>query len=381
MPEQPWTDILAVDDAPANLKALVGMLTPHGYRVRPVTSGEAALRVARMQPPDLILLDVSMPGMDGYAVCRALKADPDLAAIPVIFLSAHSEPLDKVQALDCGGVDYITKPFTLEEVRARVALHLRLRRQQAELQASHDKLHELEALRDELAHMLIHDLRSPLSAVLMSLDLVRADAASLLPAESLADIEAASRAARRMVNTVTAVLDVRKLEAERMTLRRSNVDVGAIVREVIASQRALAGERTVVLEADGADGAIVHVDRDLVFRVVENLLDNALKFTPPGERVVVRVAVVGELRVEVEDGGPGVPEADRNRVFEKFGQLGTKSHSKFGSSGFGLPFCKLAVEAHGGTIGVRCAPGGGSCFWFAIPVEGQPCALVTRPGG
>src|SRR5471030_3229705 len=132
--------ILIVDDAPANLQVLAGMLKDRGYKVRPVHSGKLALLAARRDPPDLILLDINMPEMNGYEVCQHLKADPDLRGIPVIFISALNENLDKVKAFSMGGVDYLTKPFQMEELHARVETHLKLRRLQIELEETNERL-------------------------------------------------------------------------------------------------------------------------------------------------------------------------------------------------------------------------------------------------
>jgi two-component system sensor histidine kinase/response regulator len=165
-------DILVVDDTPANLELLFGMLKDSRYKIRAAISGELALQAARNDPPDLVLLDITMPVMDGYEVCRRLKADEKLKDIPVIFLSALNEPMDKVKAFGIGGADYITKPFQLEEVRVRMETQIELRRQKHALQESYDKLRELEEMRDDLTHLIIHDLRTPLTCIRGYLELI-----------------------------------------------------------------------------------------------------------------------------------------------------------------------------------------------------------------
>ena len=135
-------NVIVVDDTPANLQLLTGMLKERGYKVRPVPSGKLALQAAKNDPPDLILLDIMMPEMDGYEVCERLKADEKLREIPVIFISALNETMDKVKAFGVGGVDYVTKPFQFEEVDARVSTHLKLQRQRRELK-------ELQRVREE----------------------------------------------------------------------------------------------------------------------------------------------------------------------------------------------------------------------------------------
>ena len=167
--------ILVVDDNAANVQLLVGMLKDRGYKVRAALSGKLAIQAVQNNPPDLILLDVNMPEMNGYEVCERLKSDESTRDIPIIFVSALHETLDKVKAFGVGGVDYITKPFQFQEVEARVRTHLELCRQRREIRESYARLRQLEKLRDDLVHMIAHDLRNPLTAVSGYLDLVAFD--------------------------------------------------------------------------------------------------------------------------------------------------------------------------------------------------------------
>ncbi len=359
--------ILAVDDTPANLTLLSGILKEGGYRIRPVPSGELALAAAEADPPDLILLDIAMPEMDGYEVCARLKASPRLREIPVIFLTAHTDVRDKVKAFSVGGVDYVTKPFHAEEVIARVSAHLMLRAQQRELQASYDRLAELERTRDGLVHMLVHDLRSPLSAILGMLEMIR-DEGESLPEQTREDADHGLQAARRMIEMVTDILDVSKLEAAAMQLDAERCDLAVVAREVIAEIRPIATARglaTIAVEP-GVETSVA-VDRALLVRVIRNLLTNAIQFTPRGGGVSVVVEPhEASVRVSITDDGPGVPENVRARIFEKFGTVGPRNGRY--STGLGLAFCRLAVEAHGGTIGVvGRGDRAGSTFWFAVP--------------
>jgi two-component system, sensor histidine kinase and response regulator len=362
--------ILVVDDTPANLQMLVGLLNDRGYRPRPVTSGRVALQAAKHDPPDLILLDIGMPDMDGYEVCRQLKTDPELRDIPVIFISAHTETDEKVQAFRVGGVDYVTKPFQFEEVQARVAVQLELRRQAREIKASHEELKRLEKLRDDLVHMVIHDLRSPLSAISGYLGLALRAARDKVSPGILRDIEDALKATGKMAQLVSAMLDANLLEAGRMKLKIGSCDLGAVVGEVVAGLRALAEDRRLSVEPPG-EGAVVKADRELITRIVQNLVSNALKFTPPGGEIRVGVDPSEDgVRVWVADDGPGVAPEHREKIFEKFGRVEPGGADRVRGMGLGLAFCKLAVQAHGGRIGVDGEPGKGSVFWFSVPKEG-----------
>ena len=360
--------ILVVDDTPANLSLLCGMLKERGYRARPVPSGDLALQAAWSDPPDLVLLDIGMPEMDGFVVCSRLKADARSAQITVIFLTAHTETSQKVRAFAVGGVDYVTKPFQIEEVHARVATHLELRRQRRELEESYARLREMEKLRDDLVHMVVHDMRSPLTALIMTLDLLATDVAELLPPLAAEDLRAAIRSAKAVSVMANQLLDVSRLEQGRLPLEKQPTDllkVAAVVRANLAGMDAARP-----IEVSGPGPVLCNCDGALVQRVMENLLSNAIKHTPSGGQVRIRLAADGDrVRVAVQDSGAGVPPEARARIFEKFGAVAARKESKYHSAGLGLAFCKLAVAAHGGTIGIDDAEPQGSVFWFELPAE------------
>ena len=362
--------ILVVDDTPANLQVLVGLLKERGHRVRPVLEGRLALRAAKAEVPDLILHDINMPDMNGFEVCEQLKADPKLADTPVIFISGNTETVDKVRAFSVGGVDYVTKPFQMAEVEARVATHLELRRKRRELQESLEALRRLETLRDSLVHMVVHDLRSPLAAISACLEVIKWDAEEQHRQELAADVETALHATRTIIRLVNSVLDVSKMEGAEMRLRLVPADIAAVARESVDELESLVGTRQLVREWP-EDPVMAIVDRDVVSRVLQNLLGNALKFTPATGAITVEVEANDDMvRVAVSDTGPGIPREYRERVFEKFGQVDAVLRGQRFSTGLGLTFCRLAVEAHGGRIGVDSEVGRGSTFWFVLPRNG-----------
>ncbi len=356
--------ILVVDDTPANLRLLTTMLRDGGYKVRPVSSGEMALRAVEAKAPDLVLLDVNMPGMDGYEVCRRLKADPRWRDIPVLFISALTDTADKVRAFQAGGVDYVGKPFQFEEVDARVRTHLELRRKSLALAESLARLQELEKMRDTLTHMIAHDMRSPLLALQMSVE-VLGDMVPATDPDAATLATTARRGAAQVVEMVSQMLDVSRLEAGKLELQRSPTDLVTLARDVITTLQPLAEGRALALDAPAALTA--EVDANLVRRVLLNLVSNAIKFTnPPGRIRVVLRAGDGSIRIAVTDEGSGIAPEDRPKVFEKFGQ--TTAGARRGGSGLGLTFCRMAVEAHGGMIGVESELGHGSTFWFSLPL-------------
>ena len=326
------------------------MLTERGYTARTALSGTLALQAVRTELPDLILLDITMPEMTGYEVCERLKADTALKDIPVIFISALNETIDKVKAFHVGGADYVTKPFQLEEVYARIQTHLQLRR--------------LERLRDDLTHMVVHDLRNPLAVIWNFLDILEFHEAHKLSASTQTLVTVARRSAEDLLNMIGSILDVSKMGAGEMKLHREPCDLDALTRAVLATTQPLPGNRTVTLDAPESS-LTVPADVGLIRRVLQNLLSNALKYTPAGGDVrIVVTSSRGEIRVAVTDTGPGIAPEYHQRIFEKFGQVEDRTNRL--GTGLGLAFCKLAIEAHGGRIGVESEVGKGSTFWLAL---------------
>ena len=359
-------NVLVVDDTVENLRLIASMLGQQGYEVRPVTNGRQALLAVERDPPDLILLDINMPDMNGYEVCARLKERDGLKDVPVIFLTALSDVADKIRAFEAGGVDYITKPFRMEEVHARVRTHLALRQSTRALEQSYARLRELEQLRDDLVHMIVHDMRSPLMVLKGHLELLRQGGVGKFNAEAESDLVSALHAADHLKNMANELLDTSRLEEGKLPIVAEAHELVALVTEVTTDIGMLDRERAIRVE-----GAKVSVTCDgrLVRRVLQNLLSNAIKHTPAGGAIDVLVSATGgRARVAVSDLGPGVPAEARARIFEKFAAVTSFREGKFHSAGIGLAFCKLAVEAHGGAIGVEARQPRGSVFWFELRV-------------
>jgi len=357
--------VLVVDDTIDNLRLLSDILDHRGYEVRAVTSGAQALLAAAADPPDLILLDITMPDMDGYEVCRRLKAQPASRDVPVIFLTALNETADKVKGFDIGGVDYVTKPFQVEEVLARVQTHVALRQAQVALAESNTHLRALEQLRDDMVQMIVHDMRSPLTALLLRLRFLGSPPATLSEQQA-EDLRAAIQSAQALTRMTDDLLDVSRLEEGRMPVERSVWDLTRMARDVCAALAAMDRDRSIDVESTAAIEATC--DGGLVRRIMENLVSNGIRHTPAGSRLRVSIASAdGRVRVAVHDEGDGVPQEARARIFEKFGTLETRHERIYPSFGVGLAFCKLAVEAQGGTIGLDSREPIGSTFWFELP--------------
>jgi two-component system, sensor histidine kinase and response regulator len=357
--------ILVVDDESPLRMNLRAFLEDIGFEVLEASNGPQAIEVCHRQSPHVILLDITMPDMDGFEVCRRLKADPITAEPPVIFISALMNTEDKVKAFACGGVDYVTKPFHFEEVESRVRAHLEIHRQRRQLQEQHEALLRLERLRDNLTHMIAHDMRNPLGGILGYLQLALAE---LSPEDANVAVllRKALTGTEHLSGMITQMLDMSRLESGTMPLNRCMWDITALVRKVAESQEALKGKRQIRIS--GQSPMLAWCDPGIVERVIGNLVGNARKFTKEGGSIEIRTESLGKLvRIAVVDDGPGVPLAFQKSIFEKFGQVPGEAQEK--GFGLGLTFCRLAIEAHQGEIGVESEPGKGSTFWFTLPME------------
>lgn len=357
--------LLIVDDEALLRLTLGSFLQELGYTVLEAGDGLEALAVCRTERPDLVLLDLEMPFLDGFEVCAQLHADPATSAIPVLVITARLETTEKMRAFDAGAVDYVVKPFQFQEVEARVRTQLELHRQRRELVDQFEALRRLESLRDSFTHMVAHDMRGPLTGILASLELSLAD---LPPAcQGLRrKLELAHAGATQLSGMITQMLELSRMESGLMPVRPERCDLALLVQAAAAAHGAARGRRRLVLDLPGPVPA--WCDPGLLDRVLANLMGNALKFTQEDGAVTVAARRSGGLaRVEVRDDGPGIAPEHRQRIFEKFHQApcGVRAHG----AGLGLAFCKSAILAHHGEIGVDTEPGAGCTFWFTLPAE------------
>jgi two-component system, sensor histidine kinase and response regulator len=352
--------ILVVDDTPDNLSFISGLLKDH-FRVKVANNGEKALTIAQsVNPPDLILLDIMMPGMDGYEVCRLLKDDPRSCDIPIIFLTAKSEIEDERKGLELGAVDYITKPVSPPILMARINTQLTLK-------ASYDNLRDLLKFREDMVNMMVHDLRNPITSILFAAEmLVRAPA---LPAEKRhKKLDQILTVTRQLRSLVDDLLLRAKLESRKLVLDRMDVDLSELCELAVADLREIAAQKNLQLitKIPESYNRSVNVDPVLFRRAIDNLLSNAIKFSPHNSEVTLMVDYPGEggARVQVTDLGPGVNENLRQTIFEKY-EIGTPMKG-VNQTGLGLAFCKMVIEAHEGRIMVLDNQPQGSIFTIEI---------------
>jgi two-component system, sensor histidine kinase and response regulator len=312
--------------------------------------------------------------MDGFEVCRRIKAEPSTASIPVLLVTALSQRDQRLLGIGAGANDYITKPIDKSDLTLRVRNAVRMHQLYVEVEQQYRRLERLELLRDSLVHMIVHDLRSPLAGIRAYLDLLKLDGAGRLDHDMTQSIDEARKVAVEMTEMVSDLLDVSRLEAGKMPLELALTDVGIVATDAVTGIGAAARRVSLQLE-QGPERLRAMIDPSVVRRVIANLVGNAIKFTPASGRIRVLVrGGDGGIRVSVSDTGPGIPKEFHEKIFEKFGQVEAARQGAKHSSGLGLTFCKFAVEAHGGTIGVESVVGQGSLFWFVVPLQGPASA-------
>ncbi|HMW01726.1 MAG TPA: hybrid sensor histidine kinase/response regulator [Acidobacteriota bacterium] len=386
-------DIFVIDDNPINLNLLAHLLRERGYQVRIATSGRRGIVAVRTSVPDLIMLDITMPEMNGYEVCQQLKADDQLRDIPVIFISALDDALDKVKAFEVGGVDYVTKPFQIEEVLARIENQLRisqlqkelretnnqLERQRAQLLEANQKLKDVEQAKADFTAMLVHDLKSPLTVVKTMLDLLQFDEVinQAIAEQRLTDVMVASeRNIDKILDLIQEILEFSRIESQNLSLDTEPVNIEGILRDCVVTTSVTALQNHITVEADIQENLpLVFGDRVKLERVFSNLLSNAVKFTPTSGKITIEARQMNQpdstsqdlplIAVHISDTGEGIPAEEVPYVFEPYRQA-TKRKGRLGV-GLGLAIVKRIVTAHKGQLCVESQLGVGSRFTVLLP--------------
>jgi len=417
-------NVLIVDDSPENLHILVKILNDHGYKVRPVHSGSQALLVARSTPPDLILLDTLMQEMNSYEVCQQLKASAQTRDIPVIFISAMDKVLDKVKAFSIGGVDYITKPFQIEEVIARVETHLSLRNLQKSFQEKNEHLRqeikkrekieqvlqkrvdELAQAQNDLLNMMAdieianhqanvakemveqanrtkseflaninHEIRTPMNAIMGFTQLALNTALSNKQRSYLTRVHSSSQS---LLEIITALLDLSKIEASKLSMKPVNFCLDDVLNYLSNLLKVKIEEKGLALRITIEKNVPRYLVGDSLRlrQILLHLITNAIKFTEKGY-IVIKVKLIAtkneqvNLHFSVKDTGIGISKKIIPYLFDAFTQVDGSSTRKFGGSGLGLAICEPLTKMMGGEIWVKSQPGKGSTFNFNVVLSLQ----------
>lgn len=377
-PTSPTENILVVDDQAENRQLLESYLRGAGYSVAVAENGEEAVAQCEKDAVALVLLDVLMPGMDGFETSRRIRALHSAADTPIIFLTALTDPATQEKARALGAADFIGKPINKTELLMRVRSLLWMRRLTDDLKqghelirSQHDAVIRAQERKEELINLVVHDLKNPIASILANAHfLVREPNLSEDAREASRDIHEAADSMQRMVLNL---LDISRSEQGALVPRLSDVDVPSLLNEVLGVMSRRANERQQKISVELSPQVKRHVvDRDLLLRLLENLLDNALKYSPPGGTIKVEASMAdGYLEFCIRDEGPGIPGAYRERIFEKYVQLEDNTVSLARTSrGLGLVFCRLAAEAHGGRIWVEDNEPRGTAFRLRLRAAG-----------
>ena len=379
--------ILVADDIPANVELLLDQLNSLGYDTTTAVDGPSAIAAAFERQPDLCILDVSMPAGDlgvddrstGFEVCRRIKRDPRTARIPVIFVTALNDTSDRVRAIEAGGDDFLTKPHNRLVLGARVRSLLKLKAATDALEDSLRKLRELERVRDDLMKMIVHDLKTPLTSVLATLEMLSDGDFGNVSTPQKAAIGDAESKSEDLLALIDDILEVARIEEANITLGLAPIAPGALLAELVHEwDHRFQQEQTTVAVSVADDAPIFSGDKGLIKRVFSNLIQNAVTHSSNAIHLELnaRKAGLGVL-FTVSDNGPGIPPEYHEVIFRKFGQVEMPRTPRTRSSGLGLTFCKLVVERHRGRIWVKSTEGKGSSFYIELPSDPAAMDLQT----
>jgi signal transduction histidine kinase len=363
-------EILIVDDQPNNLRLLSTLLTTQGYSVRKAINGQMAVLSVLTELPDLILLDIRMPDMDGYEVCLELKSNPNTQHIPIIFISALDEVLDKVKAFSIGAVDYITKPFQSAEVLARVENQFNIQRLQKELKQRNAELESVnqELLRsnrelEQFSYMVSHDLQQPLQSVTGFVRLISFKYQDSLPRDVQEYLKRIGDAGNRMQKLIQALLDYARIDQQELSFKP--VDCNEVLRQVSENLFQAINDRGVELSYQELPTVIGN--EMLLMQLFQNLLSNGMKFIAPDTKPHLQISVTATENYwtfGVRDNGIGIKKENLERIFEAFQRL--HSNTEYAGTGIGLATCKKIVALHEGKIWVESNFGQGTTFYFTL---------------
>ncbi|MEH2392838.1 MAG: hybrid sensor histidine kinase/response regulator [Nostoc sp.] len=351
--------ILVVDDVFDNLLVLEAVLEDKDYEIHLVEDSKIALTMVEESPPDIILLDVMMPEVDGYEFTRRIRQNPALPFIPILLLTAHYES-SVVEGLDAGADDFIRKPFDPDELHARVRSLLRLKH-------SIDERDQMANLRTDFVSRFTHDLRIPLVASNRVLKLLLSGRFCEVSPQLQEIIDTMIGSNQDLLEMVNTLLEVYRHEAGCKTLKISPCNIQELVSEVTQELTPLAEEKGLAINIDRGDASTIMGDRVELRRVLTNIIGNAIKFTDKGSIDIHSYLTPADVTIDIQDTGPGISKQDQAILFERFRQ---GKHQRSGS-GLGLYLSRCIIEAHQGTINVTSEPGQGSTFTIRLPVAGK----------
>lgn len=356
------------------------MLRTVGYGIHPVSSGEAALDEYAARQPDLVLLDVWLPGIDGLETCRRLRSQHGEGCAPILFMKGGEELAGDTERFPAGAVDFLPEPFVSKDVLVHIRAHLEGRRYALHQQALVAELGEVIAEKDKLLSMCAHDLRSPLSSVCGLAEFLLDPSIGSLNPRQTELVDSIQEASHSMLKLVNQLFDVSIVEAGKLRLELVPVSLRDFAKRAVFLAAVVAVRKgiRIVLQPQTSVEPVLMIDVTRIREVVDNLLSNAVKYSPPGSCISVAIESLPAglesgpcMRFSVRDQGPGVPAAERDLLFRDFSRLSACPTGDEKSTGLGLAICRKIIDLHGGSIGAVNHPEGGCVFSFNLPVS--PC--------
>ncbi len=360
--------IFIIDDDAINRELLHAYLDDSGHTLIDAESGEEALELIRKHPPDLVLCDVVMPKLNGFDLTRRLKAESATQFLPVVLLTSLNEPASRLLGLRAGADDFLVKPIDRLELVARCTSLLNLRQKDVALVQRNIELLELHRRRDDMTAMIVHDLRNPVAVILANLVAVQGSATQLIEDDRDA-LNDAITAGRRMQRLLANLLDLARLDTRHFELHKQPTPLQPMLDAVFRQRSFALRSREIKSKWEVEEGLRVNVDGDLLIRTFENILDNAIRYTPTGGRIEVQCRREGgQVVIRLGNSGAAIPREARARVFEKYAHASSETR---GHAGLGLYFCRLVAEAHNGSIEVDESETLPVVFRFTLPDDAE----------
>ena len=361
--------ILIVDDTPKNIQVLGKTLHEIGYNVSIATSGSQALDSVKKESPDLILLDIQMPEMDGFEVCKILQANPDTKEIPVIFLTAVIDSEKIVKGFEIGAVDYITKPFHTAELTMRVATHIEIKQSREKIRKTNEQLKELNATKDKFFSIIAHDLKNPFNTLLGFSKLLFENAPNYTTDQIQQYAQIMNHTAKQSYALLENLMQWAKSQTEKIKIIPRNSSMNELLSITIPIVNGSALKKNITIESNISTEDIVYADNSLTATILRNLLTNAIKFTHANGKITVSTQRKDIfLEVSITDTGVGIEPMNIDKLFRIDSKVTSHGTDNEEGTGLGLILCKEFVEKQGGTIWANSEVGKGSTFTFTLPL-------------
>lgn len=367
--QKPIPTVLVVDDNPKNVQIIALLLNELKYKIIIAVNGKSAVDLVERVHPDLILLDVMMPGMDGFEACQIIKSNSENENVPVIFLTALSEKVNIVKGFEVGGVDYITKPFNKEELISRIKTHLELKFARDKMQQMTNHLVELNSIKDKMFSVISHDLRSPLGSIKMTLDFLKNDSNQRYTIEDFRNsVNTLAQTTDEVFGLLENLLGWAKSQSGNLTVVPEDIKLDELIESVYLLHKGSIQQKKLNFVNKIGPGIIVHADLNMLKAILRNLVSNAIKYTPEGGVIQVDFNELnGYSQIIVTDNGVGIPVESISRLFDEKNTISTYGTNKESGSGLGLILCQSFIKSNNGRLLVESTEGKGSSFTIELP--------------